>query len=462
MTRGWLTAALLCLLAGPVVVAEEPPTTVREGRWFRVVCHFAHAHAADGALAAVEAVGPLARDLYGLREPGAGGRLEVHLYRTVADYEAAEQELTGGRFKRNLAFAHHASKSAHVALQPPLSDEALDRIGLPHLTENLLAHEASHVIRYRAMPSFRSHPMWLVDGAAIWLAVHAELQRQRIGSIEACPLSATEIVHGQRLLAAGRLPSADDLFHDRTDDLSFYERYAARWLFFEFLIAGPHAAGARRAIRTLRSMGGGADLADRLKTRVVAETAPTSDLDDSFRTWLEARRPAWREVYRALDTRGDTWTQAAFPSSDAITWRTAPVGGDAYDLGGGVEVLPGANVQMNVLLDHTPAGFVSVALRTDGWLTVFDYDAKGSAWRRLGSTEHDALRTPGRVAFRIRVARGRLQVLLGGQEALDVDVSGRAMDGPWGLGAQAGTCGLWHDVTLTPMTADARRSGPGR
>ena len=451
-----LLAILLVVAVAPVARTEDeggtnPGTntnTVREGAWFRVVCHFEHDRAADDALAAVEAIGPLAARLYGLRPPKARDLLEVHLYRTIEDYEAAEQALTGGAFKRNLAFAHHESHTAHVAVQPPVSEEVLDRLGLPHLTQNLLAHEASHIVRFRAMPSFRSHPMWLVDGAAIWLAVQGELARKRIESIQACPLTATEIGHGQRLLAEGRLPSAADLLHDRTEELSFYERYASRWLFFTFLASGPHAQGFAKALRKLRSMGGGPDFADRLEARVAQATAPVETLDAQFRTWLAGLAPTWREVIRALDTNGTAWVQAAWPDSNAIAWRTQPVGGRCYTLAGRVEILPGANVQMNALLDKAEAGFVSVAMRSDGWLTVFEYESAGNAWNRRASVEHAGLRRQGPIAFRIRVEEGRLTVFVGDERALDVELAGRTLDGPWGLGAQAGTCGVWHDVLV--------------
>ena len=66
--------ALLAVLAllGPAVRAKDVPTTVRDGTWFRVICHFGHDGAADKAFAAVEAIGPLAKDLYGLRAPREG------------------------------------------------------------------------------------------------------------------------------------------------------------------------------------------------------------------------------------------------------------------------------------------------------------------------------------------------------------------------------------------------------
>lgn len=453
-TARFLPVLLLAALAAAATRAEDEPVTVREGRWFRVVCHFEHERAADDALAAVEAAGRIAAELYGLRAPAEADRPEVNLYRTIADYEAVEARLTKGRFKRNLAFAHYETQSAHVALQPPVSEEVLDGLGLPLLTQNLLAHEAAHTVRYRWMPTFRDHPMWLVDGAAIHIAVEAELVRRRIPGVTESPLSATEIRHVQRVLEEGRLPSADGILKDETDALSFYERYAVRWLFFRYLATGPHAKAFAGVMRKLRQLGGGADLGERLQKRVLDATNGAADLDAAFRAWARALEPAWEEVYRSLDVSGDAWFQAAFPGANAIAWRTAAAPAEGYDLAGSFEILPGAGVQMNVLLDRTPEGLVSVAMRSDGWVTVFEFDVASNRWTRRASFERESLRGLRGGAFSLRVRPGSLAVEIDDAPAVEVALPGRTMRGPWGLGTQAGTCGLWREVVATPAGGD--------
>lgn len=90
-------------------------------------------------------------------------------------------------------------------------------------------------------------------------------------------------------------------------------------------------------------------------------------------------------------------------------------------------------------------------MRSDGWITVFEYESADDRWNRRGAVEHARLKTQGPVAFRVRVEEERVTVFVEDEEALVVELAGRAMDGPWGLGAQWGTCGLWHDVALTSL-----------
>jgi len=445
---------LLAALAAVAARAADEAVTVREGRWFRVVCHFEHARAADDALAAVEAAGPVAADLYGLHVPTKENRLEVHLYRTIADYEAVEERLTGGRFKRNLAFAHYATRSAHVALQPPVSDAVLDRLGLPLLTQNLLAHEAAHTLRYRWMPAYGDHPMWLVDGAAIHVALQAEIARGRIASVEGNPLSATDIGHGRRLLDEGRLPPATRILEDGTDGLSFYERYAVRWLLFRYLATGPHAEAFAKVMRQVPDMRGGDGFRERLRARVLRAAGGAAALDAEFVAWTRALAPAWEEIFRSLDANGETWGQAAFPGTNAIAWRTAPAPEGGYDLTGRFELLPGEGVQMNALLDRTPEGFVSVAMRSDGWVTVFEYEAAADRWTRRASFEREGLEKAAGGAFVLRVRPASVSVAIDDAPAVEVDLPGRTMRGSWGLGVQAGTCGLWREIRATPAQGD--------
>ena len=104
----------------PMQGQNRPIQTVRSGAHCEIVCHFAGPHAprlADDALEIAEAVWQHAEELYG-ETKAPKMPLQLHLYRDAAAYEAAEEKLTGGTFKRNLAFAHIGSNTAHVAMQP--------------------------------------------------------------------------------------------------------------------------------------------------------------------------------------------------------------------------------------------------------------------------------------------------------------------------------------------------------
>ncbi|MHC4970944.1 MAG: hypothetical protein ACYTG3_01290 [Planctomycetota bacterium] len=435
---------LIAFLSGPTVGNE--PTT--EGAHFRVILHFEANGLEQDALRQVEAIWKLGADLYGLSNGRLRRPLDVHLYRDAAAYEVAEAKLTRGAFRRNLAFAHHETRSAHVALQPPMNDRTLAAVGLPYLTRSLLLHEAAHLVRYHAMANYRSHPHWLADGAAMWLK-HRVLAESGTGSGEdAEPLSATYVVRIRRLLDAGRLPSVTRLLADEIDDLPFYTRYGTRWLFFRYL-QEHHARKVRRFLREVRRLGGGPGFGREVTALLSRELGKRrfAALDDGFHHYLRSLEPEWEEVLRSLSGNPTRCVSAAFPQSNAVAWQVAPVGKPAYVLEGTVEILPNTERQLNVLLDRSEKGFVCVALNADHGVTLFEYEAARSQWHRRGAQRHAlALHKPFRV--RVEVRKGRVDVSIDGRRLLGADFPARTLDGAWGLGALAGSAGIWRGFGL--------------
>src|SRR5688500_8842043 len=97
--------------------AQSESTTApveKAGVHYVVRCHGGDEALAESALAVVDRVWPIVAAAFGVPDAKPEKPLTVNLYRTISGYEAAEKELTGGRFARNLAMAHHASRSAHV------------------------------------------------------------------------------------------------------------------------------------------------------------------------------------------------------------------------------------------------------------------------------------------------------------------------------------------------------------
>jgi hypothetical protein len=94
--------------------AADAPIVVK-GKCYELHCHGGDEVLAARALAAVESVWPLVAKAVVRPDVPPKKLLEVHLYRTIAGYEAAELQLTKGKFARNLAMIHHASESVHVA-----------------------------------------------------------------------------------------------------------------------------------------------------------------------------------------------------------------------------------------------------------------------------------------------------------------------------------------------------------
>ena len=164
---------LTSLLAPTICGQSEPPAerTEKVGSFYRVICDFDEDAAARQALEVAEATWPVAMQLYGVPPDAAAEPMDVYLYRDPDAYVRAEYELTRGQFRRNLAFAHWGSKTAHVAIQPKIPDDVLETLGLNYQTLRLLVHESAHLARYHAFNNYRVHPHWFADGNASWLEV---------------------------------------------------------------------------------------------------------------------------------------------------------------------------------------------------------------------------------------------------------------------------------------------------
>lgn len=449
-----MTASLAAPLALVLLAGLAPPPSassstrdlplVREGEHFRLHCHFDSGRAADEALASVEALFPAAVELYG---PEERELRDVHLYRDAESYRAVDEKLTRGAFAKNLAFAHFDTRSAHVALQPELGDAALERFGLPQITRELLAHEAAHVLRYDSFPNYRGHPRWFVDGAADWLDGRA-LEALGVDTSSAVDPEASTTL--RRLQEMEERPTAKDALSTPLEDLPFYEGYAARELWFRFLME-EEPKRTRAVIAEIRRQGGTnrESFTGQTYERVKKEFGSRlKALDKRFKKWVEAEEPAWQQVYRSLERRdedGETvWVQMAFDSVNAIAWRTEPADKKRYAIRGELEIVPGPMQQMNLLLGRGDRGFVSVAFVAGFGVTVFDYVSEGSAWNQLASVESAAVRTGEPFAFEARVKGRALTIRIGGEDVVTIDDTKHDLRGPWGLGAQTSSVGAWR------------------
>jgi len=439
---------------GAQASTSTPPVSVVKGTHFSITAHFDDPKIAAEALAAAESVWAPTVEMFGAPAIGAEQPLVVHLYRTAADYERVEEELTGGAFKRNLAFTSHKTGEAHVALQPELSDEILAKTGLPHLTREQIAHEAVHVIVGRAWPNHETLPAWLKEGSATWISQEAMQKTQRVRDAMHDPYTAQDAVRVKRLAEEGDLPSLVLVLEEKVGDLDFLDRYAVWHHAFRWLRDGKRAEVLERILAEARRMGGGADHAaavGRLALAALSEGTDVAALDGELAAYVRALEPRWDEVYRSLSTSGDTWLQAAFPKTNAICWQTADVGADRYEVSGEVEVFAGKKQQLNLLLARTPNGFVQVAMTAGSGVVVFEYDNRRSGdeqWKRLGGNDVPALVAGKWIPFRARVAKSKLTIDIAGKQVCEVDVGDHPMRGAWGLGALAGSAGAWRKVKL--------------
>lgn len=446
-----IAAALLALAPSGAPAAAN--FVIRTGPHFRVLCHFEDDASAAAALETVEAAWPLASKLFGLPDAPLDPPADVHLFRRAQDYLAAERELVGGKFDRNLAFSSYDTKSSYVPVQPDLTDEALASVGLTAQTRHNLAHEATHLVSYRATPNYRSFPQWASEGAAVWVDAETTAARGWSAGLGEDPFVAADMVLAQKLLAGGKLPSATQVLRGETKDLDLYERYAVQSLLFRRLISRNDGAAFRAAFLEAVRMPERPDFAERfleLVTRTY-ETEGLAGLDLDYEQFVRSQTPAWDEVFRSLGAVGDAWTQAAFADHNAVAWRTSPVGADAYEVRGQLEILPGSgkSQQMNVLLARDKeAGFVSVAFVAGYGVNVFRYHAKEDRWEQLAAAPAKGLQVWRRMPFRVAVAGSKVTVRLDGAEVASAEVPDFPLSGAWGLGVQAGAVGNWRGVKV--------------
>lgn len=456
-THAKVRSAMVCWLAlAACATAQTESNAPRAtdapralGKFFQVTCEGGTEEMARQALAVVEPVWPIVRKAFGLASARPQKPLPIYLYRTVDGYLAADQRLSGGKFQPNQAMSHWNTKSAHVAMQPPCSDECLESFGLPMQTQAMLAWEACHVARFELCANFRSHPGWFHDGLAATVArealaeVHGELGEQ--------PFFQQRWWRVRALAESGDLPNAAALLADQTQSLDMRDRYAARIAFFNFA-----RSTARQKIVTLakkiRQTGGGKAYRGKIAKAARMSLGP---LDAKFRKQVAATKPVWNEVYRSLWCLGDEWRQVAFAGTNAIAFRTEPVRGGSFEATGKVYIVAGEAQQMNFVFGRTDQGFYSLAFVAGTGFTLFDHRFDGNQWLRLLRGNAPNCKPGIDVPFAVRGVGKKLEVELAGR-TWKVDLPRKLPEEiVWGIGAQChvrergyGSAGVWRGVTV--------------
>jgi hypothetical protein len=403
---------------------------------------------------------------------GAAGQMpdaprQIVLDRSIAEYEAACDRLHCPDLKRNLAFTADSDGVSHVVLQPVLAGEAFKQLAPTFQTLRLVGHETAHLARDSLLPNHASHPGWFVDGNASYVEWKALQAVGRMRSPESTPTSSTAARRVRRLLESNKLPSIPDLVHDRTAALDFYARYDVRFELFRWLAEGPHAKGFQEFLADLRRLGGGEGFTEEA-ARSLKERLGVADLgacDGEFHAWLAGLKPEWDEVLRALDVAGEVWTQSAFDDANALAFRTEPAGPKSYVIEGSMTLIADrrAKPQANLLLGRVELEgggnrFVSVALVPGDGVTLFDYDGARSgddAWHRLADGAAKETAVGRSIPFRVECSQGggkcAVSVSLAGRVVAKADVA-RLLDGPFGVGVQAGGSCQWRGVKKTALS----------
>lgn len=454
---------LLLALAAAVQAPVAPPAAPAKSSPVKIVCAVAEPRIHAKAAAVAEAAWKETCALFGTDPKPAEGPREIHLYATVAEYEAVCDKLLGGNFKRNLAVTTEKSPSVHVVLQPPIRGAAQKELAPTWQTLRLVAHETAHLARYVTLANYRDHPGWLSDGAAIWLETKVLAAQGLFQRPEQWPFFSNDMVRGQRLLKDAHLPSVADLLRDRTGALEFYDRYAVRGLLFRYLVEGERSKGFREFLTSLYQLGGGEGFAARAEELLKTKLGVTDwkEVDAGFRKWIADLKPEWFEYFFSLEPVGDDWTQTSFDDTNAIAYRTAPAGGKPYAIEGSVTTWDDRTErsQANLLLGQMTMSdgksrFVSFALVPGFGVTVFEYDGslpEDQQWKQKAFIDSRGSEPGKPLAFRVDCVPTEtstdVKLSLAGKVVAQFTVE-RSLDGPWGVGAQAGSSCVWHKVKL--------------
>lgn len=451
------TLALASALCVAALAAQRKNASRKAPRaqWQVTCVDFEDEAYAEAGQAIAEAVGEVIFDaLGGPREKAP--ELVLHLYRDPAAFEAAEQERTGGQFARNRAFSYRPDVTSHLVCEPFWPEPIRARLGLPGQVQHLIAHEAAHLAVYVSCKGRGAfHPDWFAEGFTQWAEVRA---LRKLGIVAGDPMEDPWFAESVRSVQAlDDVPRVQEILDDDLDDLGFHPRYALQWLLVESA-----SARAERPFSLLCQKVGAmhpqprlkGDLGDKLLERLAR--GRSSRLDGWLGEHLAAQQPRWWEQIRSLapaEVEGQpVLVQSSFGGKNAVAFRQGPdaaTGGRplefACELVGKLDGHDGPP-QLNVLLDRQDDSFLSVALHGSGWVTVFEHVYEGNAWNALGRGEAP-MPTGNRFEVSIAIADGALAVSIDGTEAVRCEVE-RSWNGPWGVGAQAGSVGIWHQLTI--------------
>ncbi|MFH1231613.1 MAG: hypothetical protein V1709_08980 [Planctomycetota bacterium] len=322
---------LFVALSLNVAVAQEEQETVVTGNYYRIHCHFKNEQIASEALKTAEIVYPIVAKIFNAKTDKLNNPLEIHLYRTESDYRAIEKKITGGKFAENGCFSMPTTKTSHIALSPTCSDATLRAVGLPLLTRRLIAHEGCHLAQYAILPGGLECPDWFKEGLVMWMA---DLVIAKLGlnlPFEQDPENSKSILDCQELLENGSLPNTNMIIKDElgaVKDMHYFYKYGVWELFFHFLKEGKYSNSFESIMRDVRRFGGGTNsyknLIKHFEESFNKEIFKT--LNKDFIDYLKSLKPEWRQEYRSLDTHGKEWIQIAFEDTNAVAFKTNPVG----------------------------------------------------------------------------------------------------------------------------------------
>ncbi len=441
--------------SGALLRATDPTDLVIEANGFRVISPGGDSDFGEEIMRVTEAVVPIAAQLFTVPVWPDGERVRgtAYLYPTVAEFLHYEGKLTRGKFAKNRAFSHAATRSAHLVVLPISTPEQLARFGLPFHTLRGLAHELSHLFVFEHTGG-HSLPSWLAEGTATWIEAQVMLELGHIETLESEPWSSTYMFKAQQLLASQMLPSLRQVVESEHEGLPASEVYALRYLAFRFLHEHSPTAIDRIFQLAFHSRDGRYDL-ERLETQAVGileEHASWTELNLQFQEFVEGLNPEWNERARSLHFGKAGGRQAGIEDSSALVWRVERLTEREFSLEGALEFLG----------DHASLAHLYIEERESA-AHLFEFSGTGRAryfrkpgeleqsgeWELVAESESSVPLVEGdapKFELIIDVGRCELQFAAGARIVVEVELD--LVGGRWGLGAPKGQTAHWRELLV--------------
>ncbi len=459
MGRELLRVGIVAFASSFPSIALAGSTAV--GEHFQIICDFDHEVVAKASLEAAEAVWGPTLELFGAKSRAPKKPLKIHLYRRWESYRDVDEDLTAGKFKDGYSFSSHKDKSAHIVLQPLVSDDALRAIGCPEITRILVAHEAVHLAVYSAIPNHKAQPKWLREGLSMYVSLKTLQSKGMIAADEACPYTSTMQAQLQPMAAANNLPRFSDWSSGRNKEIDFYTLYSLQWQFFSFMMTGEREASMRAILAEARKTGEGSKASKALK-KFISNTLVGDDdmasLDEAFRKHLEGLKPQWYQMGRSLEIRGNAWYQGAFPNYQAGILRMERPTERDFDIEGTAEFLPGTGKidHIYVMLGEMNRDAIYVQFSAGNGVAAQRRYYTENRWDLLGREECEAVDHGKPFRFKASVRGEELHVYVNGKLVFYCTIGDYDTTGRWGVGAGEGSACIWRDMRLTPASAKTK------
>jgi hypothetical protein len=404
-------------------------------------------------------------------------RFSIFLYETEEEYDAVEAKLTGGRFKRNMAFTYAKNAEVHMFMQPRPHRRVTD--DGPGMLEAIAMHELSHALQYVTVPNYAAQPDWLGEGLAYVYSERADSGADG-GALETLPYYAQFWFDVDDALEDGAFVPLDRLVSPSFGDTSRYSDqqiwYGEAFELVRYMDApdgGPRRDKFRAFLKEVEGFAPGDDYAQRVSARfrdvfgVRTKSDQLASLAPLEREWVAAMKQKhpfrWHAIARDLRARADgSLVLESLPEASAYAVSSADVLGARGQMTATITIEDGPGKQADLIFAyHARDDFYKVALGSTGFATLLrrceeprlvDGEVRMVAdWKKLSNQKcpADKLKPGVPHAVELIVDLGRIAVKVDGLVVLRFTLKDAIFGaGRYGIGAYDSRV-VFRDVVAT-------------